>query len=169
MYNDIKMLIGMIKKIIFATVFLASTSFVIACGNETNATNSNSSAVEKNDESAIKHIDSEYMKKNIYDWESTPGEFVFKGSRPAIIDFYANWCGPCRRLSPKLEEIAKKYKGKIDVYKVNVDDEKTLADVFGVKSIPMCLFIPAKGTPIQTMGDLSIEQIEETIGKIYKK
>lgn len=156
----------MIKKIFLGALFLVSTSVVIACGNSTNATNS--SIASANEESAIKHIDAEYMKKNIYDWEASPGEFVFKGSRPAIIDFYANWCGPCRRLSPKLEEIAKKYKGKIDVYKVNVDDEKTLADVFGVRSIPMCLFIPTKGDPTQTMGDLSLEQIEETIKKIYK-
>lgn len=162
----------MIKKIFMGAVFVASLCILNACSNATNATNAtnnSATAAEKKDESAIKHIDAEYMKKNIYDWEATPGEFVFKGTRPAIIDFYANWCGPCRRLSPKLEEIATKYKGKIDVYKINIDDEKTLADVFGVKTIPMCLFIPVKGTPTQTLGDLSIDQIEETIKTITGK
>ena len=96
-----------------------------------------------------------------------PSKFVFKGSRPAILDFYADWCGPCRKLSPKLEAIAKKYAGKIDVYKIDIDKEAGLADIFGVKSIPMCLFIPMQGTPIQTVGDLTPDQIEETIKQIY--
>ena len=97
-----------------------------------------------------------------------PNTFVFKGSRPAIIDFYADWCGPCRSLAPKLEAAAKKYAGKVDVYKVNVDNEAELAQIFGVRSIPMVLFIPMKGTPIQTVGDLTADQIEETIAQIYK-
>ena len=95
-------------------------------------------------------------------------KFVFKGSRPAILDFYADWCGPCRSLSPKLEAAAKKYAGKVDVYKINVDNEAELANIFGVRSIPMVLFIPMQGTPVQTVGDLTAEQIEETIAQIYK-
>ena len=117
--------------------------------------------------SPVRHIDAAYLRANIYDYKENPNKFVFKGSRPAIIDFYADWCGPCRSLSPKLEAAAKKYAGKVDVYKVNVDNEAELSQIFGVRSIPMVLFIPMTGTPIQTVGDLSAEQIEETIAQIY--
>ena len=118
--------------------------------------------------SPVRHIDAAYLRANIYDYKENPNKFVFKGSRPAIIDFYADWCGPCRSLSPKLEAAAKKYAGKVDVYKVNVDNEAELSQIFGVRSIPMVLFIPMTGTPIQTVGDLTAEQIEETIAQIYK-
>ena len=109
-----------------------------------------------------------FLRANIYDYKEHPNKFVFKGSRPAILDFYADWCGPCRSLSPKLEAAAKKYAGKVDVYKINVDNEAELANIFGVRSIPMVLFIPMQGTPVQTVGDLTAEQIEETIAQIYK-
>ena len=118
--------------------------------------------------SPVRHIDAAYLRANIYDYKENPNKFVFKGSRPAIIDFYADWCGPCRSLSPKLEAAAKKYAGKVDVYKVNVDNEAELSQIFGVRSIPMVLFIPMTGTPLQTVGDLTAEQIEETIAQIYK-
>lgn len=150
-------------------MLLSCSTLVSACNNSSNATNSNNNAEAFNSEgSPVKHIDTKFLKENIYDWEKNPDEFVFKGTRPAIIDFYATWCGPCRRLGPKLEDIAKKYKGKIDVYKVDVDDEVTLAHLFKVKSIPMCLFIPVKGTPTQTLGDLSVDQIEENVKNILK-
>ena len=118
--------------------------------------------------SPVRHIDAAYLRANIYDYKENPNKFVFKGSRPAIIDFYADWCGPCRSLSPKLEAAAKKYAVKVDVYKVNVENEAELSQSFGVRSIPMVLFIPMTGTPIQTVGDLTAEQIEETIAQIYK-
>ena len=118
--------------------------------------------------SAVRHIDAAFLRANIYDYKEHPNKFVFKGSRPAILDFYADWCGPCRSLSPKLEAAAKKYADKVDVYKINVDNEAELANIFGVRSIPMVLFIPMQGTPVQTVGDLTAEQIEETIAQIYK-
>ena len=118
--------------------------------------------------SPVRHIDAAYLRANIYDYKENPNKFVFKGSRPAIIDFYADWCGPCRSLSPKLEAAAKKYAGKVDVYKVNVDNEAELSQIFGVRSIPMVLFIPMTGTPIQTVGDLTAEQRAETLAQIYQ-
>lgn len=157
-------------------VSIALSLFVMvgfaSCTNQSRAEKSSeasvNSAKSKEDKSLIKHIDLEFMKSKIYNWEESPGEFKFKGTRPAIIDFYAHWCGPCRSLAPKLEAIAKKYEGKLDIYKVNVDDETTLAQVFGVKSIPMMLFVPQEGVPIQTLGDLPMDDIEKTIAQILE-
>ena len=162
------------KKVILsltlAAVGLLSTTACTAQANGSSSdTNARSEAQAASTEGAspVKHIDAAYMRANIWDYKEEPSKFVFKGSRPAILDFYADWCGPCRKLSPKLEAIAKKYAGKIDVYKIDVDKEAGLANIFGVKSIPMCLFIPMQGTPIQTVGDLTPDQIEETIKQIY--
>ena len=152
----------------YACTAKASSNAASASTETTAAAPSEEAAADdKAAEGAIKHIDADFLRKYIWDYKEEPSKFVFKGSRPAIIDFYADWCGPCRSLGPKLEAAAKKYAGKIDVYKVNVDKESGLANIFGVKSIPMVLFIPMQGIPIQTVGDLSAEQIEETIAQIY--
>lgn len=116
--------------------------------------------------SPIQTINAKYMREHIFDYNANPTKFVFKGNRPAVLDFYADWCGPCRQLSPRLEQIAKKYEGQIDVYKINVDNEEELARVFGVRSIPMLLFIPMEGTPIQSMGALSLADLEKAVGQI---
>lgn len=120
-------------------------------------------------EEAVRLIDAAFMRANIFDYMENPTKFNFKGSRPTILDFYADWCPPCRRLSPKLTKLAERYKDKIDVYKINIDKEEELARVFGVKSIPMLLFIPTEGTPIQTLGDLSEEDLEQSVKKILSQ
>lgn len=124
---------------------------------------------EATKDEVIKHIDAAFMRAHIFDYKENPTKFEFKGTRPAILDFYADWCPPCRRLSPKLIKLAEKYQGQVDVYKINVDDEAELARVFGVKSIPMLLFIPLEGTPIQTLGDLSEDELEQSVSKILAK
>ena len=161
------------KKVILSLALISAGIFsTYACSAKASSTTASTetaapAADDKAAEGAIKHIDAAYMRKFIWDYKEEPTKFVFKGSRPAIVDFYADWCGPCRRLGPKLEAVAKKYAGKIDVYKINVDKEPELANIFGVQSIPMCLFIPVKGTPVQTLGDLAPDQIEESISQIY--
>lgn len=118
--------------------------------------------------SVIKTIDAKYMREHIFDYRENPNKFVFKGKKPAVLDFYADWCGPCRQLSPRLEEVAKKYQGQVDVYKINIDNEEELAKVFGVRSIPMLLFIPVSETPIQHSGALSVEQLDKAFQQIIK-
>lgn len=159
--------LALISAGIFSTYACSAKASSTTASTETAAAPSEAAADDKAAEGAIKHIDAAYLRKFIWDYKEEPTKFVFKGSRPAIVDFYADWCGPCRKLSPKLEAIAKKYAGKIDVYKIDIDKEAGLANIFGVKSIPMCLFIPMQGTPIQTVGDLTPDQIEETIKQIY--
>lgn len=103
----------------------------------------------------IQHIDYEGFIKNIWDFEKNSNEFVFKGKTAAIVDFYADWCGPCRRVTPIMEKLAKEYDGRLAIYKVNVDQAKDLAAVFQVSSIPTVLFIPKEGKPMMQVGALT--------------
>ena len=111
---------------------------------------------------------SEFRKK-IMDYESHPEEWVFAGSRPAVIDFYTTWCGPCKMMAPVVESLAQKYAGKVDFYKVDIDQESELAAVFGIRSIPTFLFIPMKGNPTIQMGAMQKEDFEEIIWKMVGK
>jgi thioredoxin len=88
----------------------------------------------------------------VMDYESNPTEWIYKGDKPAIIDFYADWCGPCKIAAPILEELAAEYKGEIYVYKVDTEVERELSSVFGIRSIPAFLFIPEEGKPTMSNG-----------------
>jgi thioredoxin 1 len=81
-------------------------------------------------------------------------EWKYKGQLPAIIDFYADWCGPCRMVAPLLEELSEEYSGKIIIYKVDTEAEEELSAVFRIQSIPSILFIPMEGTPMMQKGAL---------------
>jgi thioredoxin len=90
--------------------------------------------------------------KLVMDYEKNPETWVYQGEMPCIVDFYADWCAPCRITSPILEELALEYAGKVNFYKVNVDKERELASVFGVQSIPTFLFCPMEGNPTISSG-----------------
>lgn len=102
----------------------------------------------------------------VANYETSPSEWKFLGERPAIIDFYATWCGPCKMLSPVLEELAAEYAGKIDIYKVNVEEEEELAGVFGVRSVPTLLFVPMEGAPQMAQGALPKNVLQEAIRNV---
>ncbi len=97
------------------------------------------------------------------DYESNPTEWKYKGDKPAIIDFYASWCGPCKMLAPVLDELAKEYDGKVYIYKVDTEVEEELSQVFGIRSIPTMLFVPMEGKPMMTQGALPKSEIEKMI------
>ena len=111
-------------------------------------------AVAQESTSKVQHIDYQGFVKNIWDFENNPDSFVFKGKTAAIVDFYADWCGPCRMVAPIMEKLAKEFDGRLTVYKVNVDEAKDLAAVFQVRSIPTVLFIPKEGQPMMQVGAL---------------
>jgi len=93
-------------------------------------------------------------------------EWKYEGDKPAIIDFYADWCAPCRQLSPLVDEIAKEFAGKIVVYKVDTDKEKILAQKLGIKGLPSLLFIPAKGSPQMSMGFIPKESLIKAVNEV---
>lgn len=103
-------------------------------------------------ETTVKKISKADFIANIMDFETNPTQWIYKGKRPCIIDFYADWCGPCRITSPILEELAIEYKDKIDIYKVNIDNEKELSQIFGISGIPAFLYCPIEGKPSMTSG-----------------
>lgn len=135
-----------------------------------------SGAVRPDEETAAKekpttkvvHITKADFLKKVYDFEKNPDEWKYLGSQPAIVDFYADWCGPCRQLSPVLDELAKEYSGKLTIYKVNVDNERGLATFFGIRSIPTLLFIPMKGKPQRSLGALSKTELKGIIKDVLK-
>lgn len=108
---------------------------------------------------------SDFLNK-VANYETNPSEWKFLGDKPAIIDFYATWCGPCKMLSPVLDELAAEYAGKVDVYKVNVEEEEELAAVFGVRSVPTLLFIPMDGAPQIAQGALPKNMLEDAIQNV---
>lgn len=116
----------------------------------------------------VVHITKADFLKKVYDFEKNPDEWKYLGSQPAIVDFYADWCGPCRQLSPVLDELAKEYSGKLTIYKVNVDNERGLATFFGIRSIPTLLFIPMKGKPQRSLGALSKTEFKGIIKDVLK-
>lgn len=133
-------------------------------------------AVRPDEETAAKekpttkvvHITKADFLKKVYDFEKNPDEWKYLGSQPAIVDFYADWCGPCRQLSPVLDELAKEYSGKLTIYKVNVDNERGLATFFGIRSIPTLLFIPMNGKPQRSLGALSKTELKGIIKDVLK-
>ena len=108
------------------------------------------------------HLNKQQFTEKIFDFENN-SEWKFAGSRPAVIDFWAPWCGPCRTVGPILDELSKEYEGRVDIYKVNVDDEQEVAGVFGIRSIPSMLFVPTSGQPKMAVGALPKDALKEAI------
>lgn len=96
-------------------------------------------------------IKSDFLK-TVWNYETSPQEWKYLGDKPAIIDFYADWCGPCKIAAPILEEISHEFAGKVDIYKIDTEKEKELAAVFGIRGIPAFLYIPKEGKPVMTSG-----------------
>lgn len=113
----------------------------------------------------MEHLTVETFKEKVFNFENG-GEWKFAGDKPCIIDFYADWCGPCKMVAPVLEELAKEYNGKIDIYKVNTEEQQQLSQMFEIRSIPTILFVPMEGQPQAAMGALPKQSFEQAINDI---
>ncbi|MBQ5895609.1 MAG: thioredoxin [Bacteroidaceae bacterium] len=112
------------------------------------------------------HLTNEQFIARVADYKANPGDFKFLGDKPALIDFYAEWCGPCKMLAPVLEELSNEFEGKLDVYKVNVDEEEELSMLFDIRSIPTLIFIEKNGTMHRSQGAMGKSQLKETVEKL---
>jgi thioredoxin 1 len=107
-------------------------------------------------------LDTQGFKEQIFNYE-TEQEWKYAGNVPAIVDFYADWCGPCKAIAPVLEELSNEYNGKLVVYKIDTDKETELSSVFGIQSIPTLLFIPVDGNPMMQKGALPKNALQAVI------
>ena len=116
----------------------------------------------------MEFLTKETFKAKVFDFEANK-EWTFAGDLPCIIDFYADWCAPCKAVSPILEELAVAYAGKINIYKIDTEDQQELAGMFGIRSIPSLLFVPKEGEPQMAVGALPKETFETAINDVLLK
>ncbi|MDY5433152.1 thioredoxin [Bacteroides pyogenes] len=120
---------------------------------------------EQKNMKTIQLTKSEFLKR-VADYETSPNEWKYLGDKPAIIDFYASWCGPCKMIAPVLEELAAEYADELYIYKVNTEEERELSSVFGIRSIPSLLFVPMEGQPQMAMGAMSKADFKKAIQSV---
>ena len=112
----------------------------------------------------VKNINKLYFDKNVYDTtKESSDEIKFLGKKPVVLDFHAKWCGPCKALSPILDELDKEYDGKIDIYKMDIEDELEVSQMFNVMSVPTLVFIPTEGKPAISAGAPGKDALKEII------
>lgn len=154
------------NKSVLLLVFLAVIG--VACQSKTDK--SDQTKVQKGDsEMGTIHLTKAEFLSKVANYESSPSEWKYLGDKPCIVDFYADWCGPCKAVAPILEELAKEYAGKIIIYKVNTDQEPDLSAAFGIRSIPSFLFCPMAGKPQMTSGAMSKADFKKAIDDLLLK
>lgn len=163
-------------KKIFTMIMATLISFsAISCNNasKSNSQNDKNKNIKSNTKKekvmSVIQLNKEGFINDVMDYEKNPKEWIFKGDKPAIIDFYATWCGPCKMVAPIMEELAEEYKGKVTFYKVDTEQEQELSALFGIRSIPSILFIPLHGQPQMSQGAMPKSSFKEAIDNILLK
>lgn len=151
------------KKILILLLAAVSVLSCVARPGEKNQEKQNS---KKEKAMGTIHLNKNEFLSRVVNYEANPDQWKYLGDKPAIVDFYASWCGPCRTIAPILEELAEQYKDQIYIYKVNTEQEQELAAAFNIRSIPTLLFIPMTGSPQIAMGAMSKENFEQAIKEI---
>ena len=154
------------KKFMFAVCALF---LLVACNNGQRESKQETISEEKTQvldngtDSAPVHLTQKQFLEKVMNYEENPNEWIYRGDKPAIVDFYATWCGPCKMVAPILEDLAKEYKDRIYIYKVDTDQEQELSNAFGITSIPSLLFIPMKGQPQMIQGAIDKNEFKKII------
>lgn len=141
---------------------LLSAVLLTSCGNASPKSEGEDADVETK-KVFTEHLTLKTFKEKVWDFEANPNEWKFKGEEPALVDFYADWCGPCKIIAPIMEELAEEYQGKLKIYKIDTDEERELSSAFGIRSIPSILFIPLEGKPMMQAGAMSKEAYKKVI------
>ena len=157
-------------KKVFSVLGVVAFIFV-GCNSQTTDASKTQSATAENASPKVETVKPTMLTKqkfltDIMDYENNPNEWNYKGQLPGIIDFYADWCRPCRITSPILEELAQEYAGQITIYKIDVQAEQELASVFGIQSIPTFLFMPMNDKPVMSSG---IAQTPEATKEMFRQ
>ncbi len=160
------------KKLVVASLALILIAFT-ACGNQSKdkVTEQKAEKITTNETKkmgTIKLTKAEFLTK-VANYEANPSEWKYLGDKPCIIDFYADWCGPCKTIAPILEDLAKEYDGQIYIYKVDTEKEQELAAAFGIRSIPSLLFVPMNEQPQMAQGALPKETFKKAIEEVLLK
>lgn len=148
-------------------VLLAAFS-LSSCNGQTTKNQSKETSKKEIKMKTINLSKADFLKM-VANYEANPTEWKYLGDKPALIDFYADWCGPCKAVAPVLEELAGEYEGEIYIYKINTEVEQELAAVFGIRSIPSLLFVPMEGSPQMAQGALPKPNLKEAIDKVLLK
>lgn len=154
------------KKIAIALLFVSIG--LAACNGQTSENKKNSNQKKENTMKTIHLTKAEFLSK-VANYEANPSEWKYLGDKPAIIDFYASWCGPCKMIAPILEELAAEYSDSIYVYKIDTEKEPELAAAFGIRSIPTLLFVPMDGAPQMAQGAMPKASFKEAIDNVLLK
>jgi len=150
---------------LIVTIFVLSMIVMSCSGQQKQSSKEKEVTTKEQTMKTIKLNKADFLAK-VVNYETTPNEWKYLGDKPAIIDFYADWCGPCRAVAPVLEELAEEYGDKIYVYKIDTDKEKELAGLFGIQSIPSLLFIPMTGKPQMAQGALPKSELKKAIDEV---
>ena len=168
-------------KKLMSFLILASSFIFFSCNEnvESKSINNNDQFVAENNQVAQQNVSAGDIKpiylttadfkSKIWDYEANPQEFIYRGELPCVIDFYADWCKPCKMVAPIMDDLADYYDGKVIIYKVNTDKERELASVFQVNSIPSILFAPMNGKPAMQPGALAKEDYIKIIDEFVLK
>lgn len=151
------------KKILMLSLMIAVS--LTSCQSKETEKNNEVKTIKEKTMGTI-HLTKEEFLKKVVNYETSPNEWKYLGDKPCLIDFYADWCGPCKAVAPVLEELAREYDGQIYIYKIDTDKEQELAGVFGIRSIPSLLFVPMTGQPQMSMGAMPKNQLKEAIDKV---
>lgn len=153
----------------YTILFSLVALLLISCNNKTETKDQIEETIKKENKMTTIHLTKAEFLSKVANFETNPTEWKYLGDKPALIDFYADWCGPCKAIAPVLEELAAEYGDRIYIYKINTETEPELASAFGIRSIPSLLFVPMTGQPQMGAGALPKQQLKEAIDNLLLK